>query len=338
MSIIKALRDGMQRVNRAPAVLAGLVVLTFLLALPLGLVLRGMIRESLGPSLAAETAARGVNSEWWQEFASKASGVGESFSPRIIGFDAVLSNISGFLQASPEVPVVMAVALAYLALWAFLVGGILDRYARNRPIRTAAFFSACGVYFFRFLRLGVFAAIGYVFLFGPVHHALLGRFFGWATHDWTVERNAFVLRVALYAVFGLLVAAWNLWMDYAKVRAVVEDRRSMIGALLAAFRFVRRNPGAAAGLYAVDSLLFLAVVALYAFVAPGAGSTGWTMWAGLAVSQAYVLLRLWVKLVFYASEVSLFQALLAHADYAAAPLPVWPDSPSVEAIDRQLER
>jgi hypothetical protein len=41
-----------------------------------------------------------------------------------------------------------------------------------------------------------------------------------------------------------------------------------------------------------------------------------------------------VKLVFWASEVSLFQALLAHAEYAAAPLPIWPESPSAEAIDR----
>lgn len=58
------------------------------------------------------------------------------------------------------------------------------------------------------------------------------------------------------------------------------------------------------------------------------------MWLGFAVSEAYLLLRLWAKLVFYASEISLFQALLAHADYAAAPLPIWPESPSAEAIDR----
>jgi hypothetical protein len=321
-------------VNRAPAVLAGIAILTFLMALPLGLVLRDQITASLGTSLAAETAASGVNADWWQTFMSKATGVGDTFSPNIIGFGAVLSNLSTFFEAKEEAFVIRAVALAYLILWAFLVGGILDRYARNRPIRTAAFFSACGVYFFRFLRLGVIAAAGYAVLFGVFHDTLVRRFYGWATYDWTVERSAFLLRVALYAVFGLVVGAFNLWLDYAKVRTVVEDRRSMLGALLAAFRFVRRNPVGAFGLYALDTVLFVLVVAAYAFVAPGAGSTGWSMWAGLAISQAYLLLRLWVKLVFYASEVSLFQARLAHADYTAAPLPVWPESPSVEAIDR----
>ena len=62
----------------------------------------------------------------------------------------------------------------------------------------------------------------------------------------------------------------NLIFDYAKVRAVVEDRRSMIGALVAGWRFVRRHPGAAIGLYALDALLFLSVIGVYFLAAPGA--------------------------------------------------------------------
>ena len=43
-------------------------------------------------------------------------------------------------------------------------------------------------------------------------------------------------------------------------------------------------------------------------------------------------MRMLVKLTFYASQLALFQQALAHAPYAAAPLPVWPDSPSAEAL------
>ncbi len=74
--VLKAVRDGIGRVNAAPAVLVAVLALTFLMALPLGLVLRGMIGESLGASLAADAAADGVNSEWWRVFASQASGLG----------------------------------------------------------------------------------------------------------------------------------------------------------------------------------------------------------------------------------------------------------------------
>jgi hypothetical protein len=332
--VLKAVRDGAGRVNAAPAVLVSALVLTFLLALPLGVVLHGMIGESLGVSLAAGTAASGVNSDWWSTFADQASGLAVTFTPRIIGVGAVLSNISAVLDAQPQPLVVTGAAAAYLVLWTFLSGGILDRYARNRPTRTAAFFSECGVYFFRFLRLAVFAAVGYLVLFGTVHRLLFDAFYPWATHDWTVERNAFFLRVALYVLFGGILLAFNMWLDYAKVRAVVEDRRSMIGALIAAARFIARHPAQTAGLYVADGVLFVVVVVVYAAVVPGAGGTGWWMWAALAVSEVYLLARLWVKLVFYASEVSLFQGLLAHAGYVAAPLPVWPESPSAEAIDR----
>jgi hypothetical protein len=134
--------------------------------------------------------------------------------------------------------------------------------------------------------------------------------------------------------FGALLAACNIVFDYAKVRAVVEDRRSMIGALLAAIRFIRRNFRAAAALYLVDVLLFAIVLALYAVVAPGAGRAGWSMWLAFAIGQGYVLARLWVKLVFWASETALFQGRLAHAGYVASPKPVWPESPMADAIGR----
>ncbi|HEY3383314.1 MAG TPA: hypothetical protein VGK32_16195 [Vicinamibacterales bacterium] len=332
MTTLSALRDGIRRVNAAPAVMFGVLLLTFLLALPLGVVLHGMIRESLGDSLAAGAAATGVNSEWWQEFESQATGVGLAFTPRIIGFGAVLANLNSLVDGHPQVPAVAGAAVAYLLVWTFLAGGILDRYARNRAVRTAAFFSACGIFFFRFLRLLVIVVVAYGLLYRFLYSWLFLSFYPWMTHDWVVEQNAFFLRVALYVVFASALIAVNLLFDYAKARAVVEDRRSMIGAVLASFRFVRRHPGQTIGLYLIDGVLFGIVVLLYGLAAPGAGSIGWSMWAGLIVSELYLLARLWVRLVFSASEVALFQGLVAHAEYTAAPIPSWPESPAAEAI------
>jgi hypothetical protein len=120
--------------------------------------------------------------------------------------------------------------------------------------------------------------------------------------------------------------------DYAKVRAVVEDRRSALGAIGAALGFIRRNAGAAVGLFALNFALFVVVIALYALVAPGAGGSGISMWVGFVAGQLYIAARLWVKLVFWASETALFQRRLAHAGYVASPMPGWPDAPIVEAL------
>ena len=332
MRILNAFRDGLRRATAAPVVLFGVFALTFLVALPLGLVLAGMISNSLADSEASTLAASGVNYEWWQEFEAQATGVAAAFTPRTIGFGGVLDNVNSMVNNVEHPLVIAGAGAAYVLAWVFVVGGVIDRYARGRRVRTAAFFATCGVFFFRFLRLGLVALIAYTVLFGWVHGWLFDGLYGWATRNLAVERTAFFLRVALYVVFGALVAGVNLLIDYAKVRAVVEDRRSMIGALIAAFRFIRRQPADTIGLYLLDGALFVALLALYAGVAPGAGGAGVSLWAGLLLTHLYLLARIWVKLVFYASEVSLFQASLAHAGYAAAPIQTWPDSPSAEAI------
>ncbi len=332
MKIARAFRDGLRRVSEAPAILAGVYLMSVLLALPLATALRGMLADHLANSLAADSALQGVNYGWWQEFSAQAVGLGATFAPSIVGFAAPLKNLSDLVDHRPLATVVAGAAAAYLVLWAFLAGGILDRYARQRPTRTAGFFSACGVFFFRFLRLGLIAWAVYIFLFLHVHHYLFDDLYPYLTRDFTVERNAFAVRVALYAVFGFLLVTVNLVVDYAKVRAVVEDRRSMLGALRAGGRFVWRQAGAASGLYLATALVFLAVLALYALAAPGVWVPGWSMWGGFVAGQIYIVARLWVKLLFYASETSLFQAGLAHAGYTAAPQPVWPESPAAEAI------
>ena len=74
------------------------------------------------------------------------------------------------------------------------------------------------------------------------------------------------------------------------------------------------------------------LVASYALIAPGAGGAGLSMWLALAVGQLYVVARLWVKLVFWASEIALFQSRLAHAGYVARPEARWPESPAADAI------
>jgi hypothetical protein len=337
MTAFAAWREGIRRVNRAPAVLAGVWAMTMIVSLPLALELRGAIQQHLGSSLEADEAASGVNDDWIQEFSAQATGVGATFGPTVIGFGAALDNISRFIDRDPQPEWLVATAALYLAAWLFVAGGVIDRYARDRATRAQGFFAAGGAFFFRFLRLGLLAAAMYTLLFAWVHPWLFDEIYPAATANLTVERTAFLVRLALYLLFGTMVAAANLLFDYAKVRAVVEDRRSALGALGAAARFVGRNAAAASALFGLDALLFLAVLGLYAAVAPGAGGAGVSMWTAFVVGQLYVAARLWVKLVFWASEAALFQGRLAHARYVAAPSPVWPDSPAAEAL-RQANR
>ena len=325
--------DGLRRVWRAPTILLGLWVVTSLVALRPAATLQRAIVDDLGSSMAASSAVAGVNWTWWQEFIARRPAFAETFQPYIIGFASVLANVSMFLSATSPGRLFAAAGIAYTLVWLFLLGGILDRYARQRRLGTHGFFAASGVFFFRFLRLGVLATVVWTFVFGVLHAWLFDGFYRWVTRDTTVERTAFVWYAALTVLFVLVVAAVMVVFDYAKVRAVVEDRRSMIGAVLAAARFARRHAAAAAGVFLLNALLFGLAVAAFALLARGAvGGDGVTLAIGLAVAEAYVLARLFVKLSFYASAVALFQDRLAHAQYTAAPRAVWPDSPAIETI------
>ena len=220
-------------------------------------------------------------------------------------------------------PLEVRSALLYpgaILLWLFLLGGILDRLARDRPLRTAAFFAACGVYFFRFLRLALPLALIY-----------------WVTYQWLI---AVVVDVATRwpdawpVILIAVVAAIDAVAHIAAVRMVVEDRRSAIGAWMAAIRFVVRRPARVGGLYLVNWLIGLALFsAWFRLVPPGTDASA----LALASATVVMAVRLIARLAWLASEIVLFQESLAHAGYTASPPAVWPDSASVEAI-RNLTR
>jgi hypothetical protein len=327
--------DGWRRVAAAPWIALGVLLLTVVMAVPLAWTMRGMLQAQLGRSMSARDAAGEVNYDWWQEFAAQTSGLGTTFTPAIIGFAATLDNLSGLLDGQKEiVPIASAIAL-YLVGWTFVSGGILDRYARRRRTRAHGFFAASGVYFFRFLRLAVIAGIFYWWMFDFVRYWLFEEWYVDLTRDVSVERTVFAIRVALYLVFGALLAFGNLVFDYTKVRLVVEDRHSAFGALLAALRFIVRHPRRTFGLYALNSVTFAALLALWAVSAPGGGGVGAAVWIAFATGQLYLLARLLLKLHFMASQIALFQGNLAHAAYVRAPEPIWPDSPAAELIGQK---
>jgi hypothetical protein len=330
MRPLPAWREGIRRVNGAPLVLVGMFALTLLVALPLAAVVGSMIEEHLGDSLAAGAVAGGNSLDWWQEFAAQAQGLGTTFVPSIIGFGAVLGNISGILDNQPLAATIAGATTAWMVIWSFLSGGVIDRYARQRPTHATGFFAACGLNFWRFLRLGVLAWLVYGALFAIVHPWIFDLLYPAAIAGGTVERTAFVVRLICYVLFGTFLVLCNLVFDYARIRIVVEDRHSAIGALVAAARFVRRQPATLA-LYLLNAGLFLALALLYAIVAPGAPQ-GAAILIAFGIGQVYILLRHYLKLLFYASQTAYFQGALAHAAYTASPTVVWPESPAAETI------
>jgi hypothetical protein len=330
-TVIGAVVEGWRRAINAPVMVLCLFGMTTAVALPLSVLVGRQVEWHLGPSAMADRVASGWDVEWSGEFAAWSSGLGQTLTHEIVGFGATLQTLSQILDVrAPHTSLLVPIGL-YLLLWLWVSGGILDRLARARPVGTAAFFAACGVFFVRFARLWVFLAPLYAVLFFALHPLLFGTVYSWAVADLTSEARAMVIRAALYGVFLIALMALSLVADFAKVRMVVEDRRSALASLVAAARFVRRRAWRVSWLYVMNILIQLVLARFWLQVAPGDNDA---VWIALLLSQVYLVFRLWARLGFMTSEVVFFQGELAHAQYAAMPEVVWPDSPSVEGLRR----
>ena len=311
--VFAAFADGWGRVLRAPAILLGVFAVTWLVAFPAG---RLIGQAGGGPPVGVFDVIEGLPTGFYP-----------TFTPTLLGTERFVRRAHAFLAGGTRDVGLVAAAATTLLVWTFLLGGILDRYARRRPVRAQAFFGASGVIFFRFLRLGVIAALGYVLIFSLVHPLLFPPDYPWVTgvND---AVNASPLLTPLYAVFLLLAGFWSAVVDYARIRAVVEDRRSMLGAILAGWRFVLAHPLETFGVFLLNAAAFglLLWIAMMAFTS---GISGAKFFAAI---NLYLLVRLMLKLVFFASQTAFFQRSLAHADYTAAPTLLWPESPAAEEI------
>ncbi len=301
-TVLGSFLEGGRRVWQAPAVWLGVSVLAVAVLAPFSGDLFGHLSDSLGLRTALQRAI-------WEWHAGWALALGG--------------------RLPPPAPAVAGAALVALSLSLFLTGGILDRFARGRATYSPAFFSACGTHLWRFLRLQL--------LFAPVYYALFIWVWPWLTgtvlSEWMeragspreVLRQQWIVHSAFVALMGLI----GLVADFSRVRIVVEDRHSALGGLMAALRFLRRRPLRSTGVYALSALPTIVVIRWW-FGAMSFGEGGLVQYVVVVV--LYLTLRMVTRLWWMAACVVFFQGELAHATYTAAPLPLWPDSPTAEGL------
>jgi hypothetical protein len=231
-------------------------------------------------------------------------------------------------------PSTWLLTIAALVVGTFLAGGILDRYARQRPLDARTFWGMSGELAGRLLRLHALAALALLAIEALLAWVPTGFVGSVGVGEATYSPPTIELRDFLRFPLALAVLAF---VDAARVRLVVERRRSVIFAVVAGARYLRRHATTVACLYALllateaVVLLLVAVLALAASVAV-AGDEGFA-YASQLLSAGLVL----PALLSGASLTALFQATLAHAAYVAPPRLVWPDSPAVETLGERRD-
>lgn len=226
------------------------------------------------------------------------------------------TGVSEFAQKAIYVALANLVALLLVPVlaWlptAFLTGGVLLTYAEApAPVRLRRFLWGCWHWFGAFLLLGLGQGILFTLVFVAVAVVVvllisaLGQWLAWVI-------------MPLAVLFGV---AWLALFEYTRVIAVVEGTRNMARAFGRTVRFCFRCPLAVGGLYGLALLMLGLAHALFRVgLFPRLPLRWWLL--VLVVQQAFVLVRLWARLVRLAGatmlyhEVSTMPSLTASANY-----------------------
>ena len=306
-----SLRSAFAAGLRAPArhwrLVALLWAVNLAVALPLAAVLAEEIRGSIGRSLVAEELLEGFDTGWHGELQHGASRLAETFGGEVLGAGAFFENLErwwrGDLLSLP--PALVAAGLLYAVVWAFLLGGVLERLAGSAGGGSGSFWGACGRHWFRFLRLALLAAVLYYLVYRLVR-AGFGALEA-ASRDLTSERTALLWVLAGAALTVLLLAAVRTAFDYAKIAVVADRRGSALAAAWAGLRLVARRPFATLGLYGAFAFLGALLLALYALLPPFAGAGTWvTVLLAALVGQLALAVKLALRVGLLGAETELY--------------------------------
>jgi hypothetical protein len=311
-STIRALVLGLGDVLRAPLLLAGVALITLAIAVPFAAVLQSRLQASLSVQPHVNLDETEIDPEWWMEFREHARGLEATFTPAVLGFAATLDGISNVLDGNRIAAGIVVPLLLSMAAWAFMWGAVLQRFKMGRSIGIRGFARHGATHVVPFALIASVAAAVNLALYFSVHKLLFGPVYQGLAGLTNTERDAFFVRALLYVIFFAVIALVSLIADYARVAAVSGPGRSPFALLGISWTFIRTHLRAVVVLYVLTGAIFVLITVGYGALEVVGGSQAGG-WRAIAIGQAYVLVRLAIRLAFGASELRLFNTSQAAA-------------------------
>lgn len=281
MTIAEALRRGMWTLSRSGRIVFAFYAATTAAALLITAPVFAIAYRSLGDSAWAHEMTRNLDVSWLAEMFAAYGAV--PWAP-------VTATMAGAAAIS---------AVVYL----FLLGGALQVFCTGEP-----FFAGCGRNFWRMVRLTLVSLVFYAGAWVVYRRvAAVGR------RIWGEGSEAGPLIHWSWfsaAVCLCLLALVNLVFDYARVMLVIEDQKRTVRATIAAWRFVWRNFGRTAGMYAgVCAIAVLSLAAYLGISHSFAQSSIALVILLLVVRQVMVMVKIWSRLLFCTTAIEMYTAL-----------------------------
>ncbi len=318
---VRAFRSGLFLGSRWPLMVLALWLAQLAIALPAAFVVGHRLAGSIEGTLAEDRLLEGFDTAWFGEFEDEARGVARTFHPSLISGGAFFLNLERWLSGElwEGTPAIVGAGLVWAAVWTFLLGGVLGRFVRARTgAKRAPFLRDSARWFVRFARLALISAPLYYLVYRLSDWMLRGL--AERLRDGIVEGAALLWTLGAVAIVALALTAVHCSFTYAKIGAVLDDRRSMFLAALRGAAFVALNPWRTLSLHAAFFGIGFVAVFLYHALSPGVGQTTWTgIVAVFAGAQVFLIFRLWLRLSCLGAETALFVGVTRPESEADAP-------------------
>ncbi len=283
MRILKTFEQGFQTTNKRVRMVVYLWLINFVFSLLIVTPVYFLINKDISRSLMADQIAKGIDFLWLGDIIYKY----QDFFPALVGW---------FL-----IP-----GIFFLLLYVFLNGGIIGGIAaQDEKINMTSFFSDCGKYFLRFLRVFLISLVVYFVVFGGIFRGISALFKLW-TKNASTEWPLILSSILTFLIQVLLFSIVRMFFDYVRVRLVVEDSKKTIRATLLNLAFIGKRFFRAWSLYLLVGLIVVIFGVVYLAVYQPLPKIGLLVILAFIWQQAYILTKMWTKILFYSTEYHFF--------------------------------
>jgi len=317
--MLRSLRDGCRSVGLNWGLVALVLVTNLAFALVLAVPLSLQLDQDLAHRGASSAMMYGFDYDWWVAWSEQQHGPETALSPELLGTGFMLKNLELLLKgwlplglfartgtgAPPVDAVTLGLGALYLALQAFLSGGLLSVFRRPRGGWTLrGLVHGSGFYFGRMARLSLLslAAVGLLFALNVPFAAAVDRM----AREAVSGRTAVLLTLGRHALLLGALLLLHMVVSHARVLVVREERLSVVLAALSSLGFCYRRFASAFGQYLAIAVLGGVLLGLFGLIDSWLVVVGYkTQLVALVLFEAFMAARIALRLWLLAAQVEL---------------------------------
>jgi hypothetical protein len=285
MSLFKALGNGAGLTLRKAKLILYLWLANTVVALVAATPLFALMQKELGHSLFGRSV-RTFDLLWLGEMVFKYQGL----APALVAW-------------------LVACLVVFLLLSVFLNGGVVGRLVDGEGrVNLASFLGDCGAYFWRFFRVFC-VSFPFTLIALGIFQKVLSLVSGPLTENARTEWTPLIVSNLEFIALLLVLSLVHMLFDYTRILLVADKETRILRALAGAAGFVKKRVFRTWFLYLLVVAVFVCGTVFHFLVA---GLLPTTDLIGLAVglfwTQAYLVFRIWTRLLFFASEYHYYSA------------------------------